>query len=116
MRESFDYGHRQDRPAGLSLHGVSEPLGASRVIALNFWRPLFNTAERKPLAVCDARTVIADDLLEMMLYGYGHQGYSWHEMGISVYEVATSPQQEWYYYSNMMPEEVLLIKSCDSRG
>ena len=59
---------------------------------------------------------IADDLLEMMLYGYGHQGYSWHEIGISVYEVATSPQQEWYYYSNMMPEEVLLIKSCDSRG
>jgi hypothetical protein len=100
----------------LALHGVSEPEGASRVIVLNFGRPLFGTAERQPLALCDARTVHSDDLLEMMLYGYGHNGYSWHDIGISVYQVARSPRQQWFYYSNMGPDEVLLIKTYDSLG
>lgn len=112
----MDYTDNSTWGEYLSLHGVSEPQGASRVVALNLWRPLFNTSEREPLAVCDARTVSADDLLELMVYGYGHTGYSWHDIGISVYEVASSPKQEWYYYSNMMPDEVLLIKSYDSRG
>ena len=100
----------------LGLHGVSEPEGASRSIVLNFWRPLFGTAERQPLALCDARTVCSDDLLEMMVYGYGHKGYSWHDIGISVYQVARSPKQQWFYYSNMVPDEVLLIKTYDSLG
>ena len=100
----------------LALHGLSEPEGASRVIVLNFWRPLFDTPERDPLALCDARTVEADDLLELMIYGYGHRGYSWHDIGISIYQVAHSPRQQWYYYSDMTPDEVLLIKTYDSRG
>ena len=100
----------------LALHGISEPERASRIIVLNFWRPLFGTAERQPLALCDARTVHSDDLLEMMVYGYGHKGYSWHDIGISVYQVARSPEQQWYYYSNMVPDEVLLIKTYDSMG
>ena len=74
----MDYTDNSTWGEYLSLHGVSEPQGASRVVALNLWRPLFNTSEREPLAVCDARTVSADDLLELMVYGYGHTGYSWH--------------------------------------
>jgi hypothetical protein len=100
----------------LALHGVPEPEGATRVIAINFWRPLFDTPEREPLAVCDARTVAADDLMELRLFGYGHEGYSWHEIGIDVFEVAASPDQRWYYYSDMTPDEVLLMKSYDSLG
>ena len=112
----MDYTDHSTWSEYLALHGVSEPRAASRVIALNFWRPLFDTAEREPLAICDARTITADDLLEVVLYGYGHKGYSWHDIGISVYNVAYSPRQEWYYYSKMMPDEVLLIKSYDTLG
>ncbi|MGY1745021.1 CmcJ/NvfI family oxidoreductase [Blastococcus sp. SYSU D00695] len=100
----------------LALHGHTEPAGASRVVVLNFWRPLFGSPDRAPLALCDARTVTADDLLETMLYGYGHEGYSWHDIGISVYQVAASPQQRWSYFSDMSPDEVLLMKTYDTAG
>jgi hypothetical protein len=36
--------------------------------------------EDHPLAVCDARTVRAEDLLETLILGYGHPGYR-HEIG-----------------------------------
>ncbi len=100
----------------LALHGVREPEGASRVLVYNFWRPLFAPADGNPLAVCDARSVRADDLLEMTIFGYGHAGYSWHEIGVSVYDVASSPAQRWYFYPRMIPDEVLLMKTYDSRG
>jgi hypothetical protein len=100
----------------LALHDVSEPRGASRVLAINFWRPLSDTAEREPLAVCDARTVAPDDLMELRLLGYGHEEYSWHNIGIDVFDVAASPEQQWYYFPNMGPDEVLLMKSYDCLG
>jgi len=112
----MDYTDNSTWAEYLALHGAREPQGASRVIVLNFWRPLFNTAEREPLALCDARTVSAVDVAELKLYGYGHEGYSWHDIGISVYQVAHSPKQRWYYYSDMQPDEVLLIKTYDSLG
>jgi hypothetical protein len=112
----MDYTDSSTWDEYLALHGHAVPIAARRVIVLNFWRPLFNPPDRAPLALCDARTVQPDDLLETMLYGYGHEGYSWHDIGISVYQVASSPAQRWYWFSNMTPEEVLLIKTYDSEG
>jgi hypothetical protein len=112
----MDFSDHSTSSEYLALYGLSEPQDASRVIVLDFWRPLFDTAEREPLAICDARTVTAEDLQETLLYGYGHKGYSWHDIGISMYNVGYSPRHEWYYYSNMMPEEVLVMKLYDSLG
>jgi hypothetical protein len=100
----------------LALHGVKEPVGAARVVVLNFWRPLYDPVEGNPLAVCDGRTVRAEDLLETEIFGYGHEGYSWHNIGVAVYEVAASPAHRWYYYPRMTRDEVLLMKTHDSRG
>ncbi len=100
----------------LALHGIDEPKNPQRVIALNFWRSLRDVVEDNPLAVCDARTVRTDDLLETVIFGYGHAGYSWHDIGVAVYEVAYSPEQRWYYYPRMTPDEVLIMKSYDSTG
>ncbi len=102
--------------AYLALHGVREPEDPARVLVLNFWRPLRDVVLGNPLAVCDARTVRADDLLETTLFGYGHEGYSWHDIGIAVYEVAASPEHSWYYYPRMTRDEVLIMKSYDSEG
>jgi hypothetical protein len=38
----------------LALHGIDKPKNARRVIALSFWRPLYDAVEDNPLAVCDA--------------------------------------------------------------
>jgi hypothetical protein len=112
----MDYTDNSTWDEYLALHGHAAPKDPSRVVVLNFWRPLFNTPDRAPLALCDARTVAADDLVETTLYGYGHEGYSWHDIGISVYQVASSPGQRWSYFSDMSPEEVLVIKTYDSLG
>jgi hypothetical protein len=112
----MDYTDRTTWDEYLALHGETVPQGANHVYALNFWRPLSATAHDNPLAVCDARTVSAKDLLEVDVYGYGAENYSWHEIGIETFSVSISDQQRWYYYPELTPDDVLVIKSYDSDG
>ena len=100
----------------LALHGERVPEGAGRVYALNFWRPLSPSVDDHPLAVCDARTVRVEDLQETVVYGYGADNYSWHDIGIETFSVSASGHQRWYYYPGMTPDDVLVIKSFDSEG
>ena len=100
----------------LTLQAQQQPANPSRVIALNFWRPLSVVVENNPLAVCDARTVEPQDLFETVVYGYGADNYSWHGIGIETYNVKYTANQCWYYYSRMTNQEVLIIKSYDSDG
>ena len=100
----------------LALHGERVPAHASRVYALNFWRPLSPSADDHPLAVCDARTVRVEDLQETVVYGYGADNYSWHDIGIETFSVSASEHQRWYYYPGMTTDDVLVIKSFDSQG
>ncbi len=112
----MDYTDRTSWDAYLALHGESAPADAQRVMVLNFWRPVSECVDDNPLAICDARTVVKDDLLEVDVYGYGAQNYSWHEIGIETFSVSASPRHKWYYYPEMTPDDVLLIKSFDSQG
>ena len=50
------------------------------------------------------------------MYGYGADNYSWHDIGISTYSVKPGDGQRWYYFPRMTRDEVLVIKSFDSRG
>ena len=77
----MDYTDNTTWDRYLALHGECVP-DASRTLVLNFWRPLSPTADEHPLAVCDARTVRAEDLQEAIIYGYGAANYSWHDIGI----------------------------------
>ena len=99
----------------LGLHGETVPK-STHVYALNFWRPLSVSAHDNPLAVCDARTVSRDDLLEVIVYGYGAENYSWYDIGIETFSVCASDAHRWYSYPDMTPDDVLVIKSYDSEG
>ena len=112
----MDYTEHAHWTQYLALHGIREPQNAQRVVVFNFWRSLGDVVEDNPLAVCDARTVRETDLLETTILGYGHPGYSWHDIGVAVYDVAAAPGQRWYYYSKMTRDEVLIMKSYDSTG
>ncbi len=112
----MDYTDSSKWTEYLALHGVEEPRDPRRVVVLNLWHPIANVVEDNPLAVCDARTVRAEDLAETVIYGYGPKSYSWHDIGISIYNVSASPEHAWYYYPRMTPDEVLVIKSYDSDG
>src|SRR5271169_4228805 len=45
------------------LPDEAEELLKGRVQVINFWRPLFSPLQDAPLAVCDSRTVAAEDLV-----------------------------------------------------
>ncbi len=112
----MDYTDNTTWDRYLALHGARVPEAASRVYALNFWRPLSPTVDDNPLAVCDARTVRAQDLQETHVFGYGAENYSWHDIGIETFSVCASERHRWYYYPGMTPDDALVIKSFDSAG
>ncbi len=112
----MDYTDNTTWDRYLALHGERVPEDAEGACVLNFWRPLSTTADNHPLAVCDARTVRAEDLQESVIYGYGAENYSWHDIGIETFSVAHSHRHRWYYVPGMTPDEVLVIKSFDSEG
>ncbi|NOX49623.1 MAG: hypothetical protein GXP16_03690 [Gammaproteobacteria bacterium] len=100
----------------LAVHGEHPPSNPKRVLVLNFWRGVSEVVDDYPLAVCDARTVRAEDLFETVVFGYGADNYSWHDLGIETYNVKASSRQHWYYYPRMCASELLVFKTFDSEG
>jgi hypothetical protein len=90
-------------------------LAGRHVAFINLWRPIVGPVQDVPLAVCDARSVGAEDLVETEILHFGdgdivtprHRGH--------VQSVRYSPGQRWFYVAAMRPEEFLLLKCYDSR-
>ena len=85
-----------------------------RVAFVNLWRPIIGPVWDKPLAMCDARTVAAGDLAatEILHFGEGDLQHPRHRG--EIYSVKHNPAHRWYYFSEMQPDEVLLLKNYDS--
>ena len=84
----------------------AERLAKGRFQIINLWRPLVNSVQNFPLALCDARSVDMDDVLATVRQAPNHTG----EILLATY----SPGHRWYYFSNMTSDEVLVFKTFDS--
>ncbi|HEY5622467.1 MAG TPA: CmcJ/NvfI family oxidoreductase [Gammaproteobacteria bacterium] len=73
---------------------------------VNVWRPL-RLVESFPLALCDARTLGAGDLVPAERRARDRTG--------ELYMARFNPSQRWYYFPGMTESEALLIKTFDSR-
>ena len=90
-------------------------LASSPAALINLWRPILGPVEDVPLALCDARSVVLQDLIETRILHFqegqddvpGHLGY--------IYSLYYSEDHRWSYVSRMEPDEVLLLKCYDSR-
>jgi hypothetical protein len=89
-------------PAGCSL---------SRFVHFNVWRSISAPPQDVPLAVCDARSVAADDLItaDAVFDSRGHPEWSFEGL-----VVAHHPAHRWYWFPDMTPEEALVFKTHDS--
>jgi hypothetical protein len=86
----------------------AEELLRGRVQVVNLWRPILNEPLRDaPLAVCDSRTVDADDLVPSDLVYRDRVG--------ETYSVKYNPGHRWYYAPEMRRDEALLLKIADTR-
>ncbi|MEM8753381.1 MAG: CmcJ/NvfI family oxidoreductase [Pseudomonadota bacterium] len=78
-----------------------------RIRQINVWRPIVGPVRRSPLAIADASSVRAEDLIATDQVFPDRIG--------EIYHLAHAPDQRWWYAPDMTPEEVLLIKGWDSR-
>ncbi|MGE5268501.1 MAG: CmcJ/NvfI family oxidoreductase [Thiohalocapsa sp.] len=86
----------------------AEELLQGRVQVINLWRPILDEPLRDaPLAVCDSRTVAADDLVPSDLVYRDRVG--------ETYSVKFNPAHRWFYAPEMRRDEALLLKIADTK-
>jgi hypothetical protein len=73
---------------------------------VNVWRPIRGPVQDSPLALCDARSFTDADLIASDLV-YPH-------LRGETSSVEYKPGHRWYYFSDMQPDEALLIRVHDS--
>jgi hypothetical protein len=73
---------------------------------INVWRPIRGPVLDSPLALCDARTFTDADLIASDLV-YPH-------VRGETSSVEYKPGHRWFYFSEMQPEEAVLIRVHDS--
>jgi len=77
-----------------------------RFAIINLWRPL-DVVEQLPLALCDARSIAASDLVPSDLVYKDKVG--------ETFSFTYNPAHRWYYFPKLRPDEALLLKIYDSR-
>ena len=104
-----------DAPSIETWIGTLRPADAERLLAkrrivnMNLWRPI-RPIERMPLAVCDASSVDAGDLIRTVI----GQKENDEVTPYAGFNLAYNPNQRWFYYPAMQPSEVLAFKIYDS--
>ncbi len=88
------------------LGAEADELLRRRFAIINLWRPLRGPVRDAPLAVADARSIAAGDLVATDLVYPDRLG--------EIYYVKANPAHSWYYAPAMDTDEVLLIKCFDS--
>jgi hypothetical protein len=88
------------------LPDEAEELLRGRVQIINLWRPIVGPLRDHPLAVADAGSVGAADLVPADLV-YPHR------VG-ETYGVRYNPAHRWFYVPEMRTDEALLLKCFDS--
>ncbi|HEX6242778.1 MAG TPA: CmcJ/NvfI family oxidoreductase [Polyangiales bacterium] len=73
---------------------------------VNLWRPIGAPVETAPLALCDARSIPASDLLPSDLVYPDKVG--------ETYAFLPNPRHRWFYFSRVREDEVILLKIFDS--
>lgn len=89
------------------LPDEADDLLRGRVQIINLWRPIRGPVYDAPLAVCDALSVSAADLVPADLVYQDRTG--------ETYAVTYNPAHRWFYLSHMTPDEGLLLKCYDSK-
>jgi len=83
--------------------------GSSRFAIINVWRNIAaEPVATRPLALCDAQTVDARDLVVFEIHYADRVGEN--------YWARHDPRHRWYYYPALTRDEVVLIKQWDSAG
>ena len=90
----------------------AEELLQNRFAVIQVWRAIQSPVEKSPLAMCDARSIVADDLIVMERSRPQGPGNT-KRVG-ELYHLAFNPNHQWHYFPKMTRDEVLVFKTFDS--
>lgn len=90
----------------LAARGLDPALLRRRFAIVNLWRPIGRPVEKSPLALCDAQSIAARDLIACDLVYRDRVG--------ETYALQFDPAQRWYHFPRLAPDEAILIKGYDS--
>lgn len=83
-----------------------------RCAAYNLWRALSPAPQDVPLALCDARSVAAEDLiLADAIFDPPNGAPEW---SFESWVVAHNPAHRWHFFSDLSLDEAVLFKTNDS--
>ncbi|KAF2640005.1 hypothetical protein P280DRAFT_427639, partial [Massarina eburnea CBS 473.64] len=84
---------------------------------MNVWAPIDKPVKKDPLAFCDFRSVDENDFRTVVANlpppGAGEYGNTAAKYEVT--NMAHNPNQEWFYASDMTPEEAWVFKIFDSK-
>jgi glutathione S-transferase len=90
------------------LPDEADDLLSRRVAFVNFWKPVNRVVEERPLAMIDVKSCKDEDFFKLHLRYRDRDGEN--------YVLQHSPRHKWWYFPNMTPEQVILLKTFDSEG
>jgi hypothetical protein len=88
------------------LPDEADELLRRRFAIIQVWRPIRHPVETFPLAICDARSVSADDLV------ISERRYP-NRVG-QTYAITYNPNHKWFWFPRMRREEAIVFKVFDS--
>ena len=122
VREPVDQAHNDytEESGPKRRDAILEAVGrqdlADRAFALvNLWRPIVGPVLDTPLALCDAASVAAEDLVVTDIYHFADGNITTPAHSGVIYSLHHNPSHRWFFASEMQPDEVLLLKCYDSR-
>jgi hypothetical protein len=78
-----------------------------RFAEINVWRAIRGPIESSPLALCDARSLSAEDIVPADLVYRDRVG--------ETFGFLYNPKHRWYYFPWLEPNEAILLKCFDSK-
>jgi len=85
----------------------AERLLRNRFAEINVWRAIRGPIESSPLALCDARSLDAEEVVPIDLV--------YRERVGEILGFLYSPMHRWYYFPHMQANEAILLKCYDSK-
>jgi hypothetical protein len=84
----------------------ADRLLSRRFAEINVWRAIHGPIESSPLALCDARSLSAEDIVPTDLV--------YRERVGETYGFLYNPKHRWYYFPHLERNEAILLKCYDS--
>jgi hypothetical protein len=94
-----------------SLGSAPEGRSFTRAAHYNVWRVISNPPQDVSLAVCDARSVAATDMIAADAIFDEPDKPEWSFEG---WVVAHNPAHRWHWFSDLTPDEAIIFKTHDS--